>query len=60
MRSRVISPSTEGIIFIVLAIGCSIWILKYDIILLVPILGLVASVRELNAVKNIEDKPRNT
>lgn len=57
MRPRVINPSTEGIIFIVLAIGCSIWILKYDIILLVPILGLVASVRELSALKNAENKP---
>ena len=57
MKSRLISPLTEGIIFKVLAIGCSIWILKYDIILLMPILGLVASVRELGALKNAEDKP---
>jgi hypothetical protein len=56
MKSRVISPLTEGIIFKVLAIGCSIWILKYDIILLIPILGLVASVRELNVLKKVENK----
>jgi len=54
------SPFVEGIIFKVLAIGCSIWILQYDLILLIPILGLVASLRELSALKNVEDKPRNT
>lgn len=56
MRSRVISTSTEKIIFTILAIGCSIWILRYDIILLIPVLGLVASIRELSTIKNAGDK----
>lgn len=57
MKSRAISPFIEGVIFKALAIGCSVWIMRYDIILLIPILGLVASIRELNSLKDIENKP---
>lgn len=52
MRPREINPKIERVVFVLLAIGCSIWILQYDIILLMPVLGIVASVRELRSQKD--------
>lgn len=57
MRNQEMNPTVERVVFMLVAVGCSIWILQYDLILLIPILGLVASTRELNALKNVEDKP---
>lgn len=57
MRRREMNPTVERVVLVLVAIGCSIWILRYDIILLMPVLGLVACARELNGLKNVENKP---
>lgn len=57
MRHQKMSPIVERTVLMLAGIGCSIWILRYDIILLVPVLGLIACTRELNGLNNIGNKP---